>query len=92
MLKDFHPKIFIEKKQIKQVDKCKTLGIIVDQHLSWKYNTINVCRKITAGICALRRIKPFVDKETLIISKRMLSGISRTGKLFVLRGGREQRD
>ena len=28
--------------------------------------TKNVCRKITAGICALRRIKPFVDKETLI--------------------------
>ena len=63
MIKDFHPKIFIENKQIKQVDKCKTLGIIVDQHLSWKNNTKNVCRKITAGICALRRIKPFVDKE-----------------------------
>ena len=66
MIKDFHQKIFIENKQIKQVDKCKTLGIIVDQHLSWKNNTKNVCRKITAGICALRRIKPFVDKETLI--------------------------
>ena len=66
MTKDFHPKIFIENKQIKQVDKCKTLGIIVGQHLSWKINTKNVCRKITAGICVLRRIKPFVDKETLI--------------------------
>ena len=66
MIKDFHPKIFIENKKIKQVDKCKTLGIIVNQHLSWKNNTKNVCRKITAGICALRRIKPFVDKETLI--------------------------
>ena len=33
---------------------------------SWKNNTKNVCRKITAGICALRRIKPFVGKETLI--------------------------
>ena len=30
MIKDFYPKIFIENKQIKQVDKCKTLGIIVD--------------------------------------------------------------
>ena len=56
MMKNFHPKFFFENKQIKQVDKCKTLGIIVDQHLFWKNNTKNVCRKITAVICALRRI------------------------------------
>ena len=66
MIKDSHPNIFIENKQIKQVYKCKTLGIIVDQHLSWKSNTKNICKKITAGISALRRIKPFVDKDTLI--------------------------
>ena len=58
MIKESHPNIFVENKQIKQVYKCKTLGIIVDQHLS--------CKKITAGISALRRIKPFVDKDTLI--------------------------
>ena len=45
MIKDFHPKIFIQNKQIKQVDKCKTIGIIVDQHLSWKNNTKNVWKK-----------------------------------------------
>ncbi|CAB4029995.1 Hypothetical predicted protein, partial [Paramuricea clavata] len=66
MIKDSHPNIFIENKQIKQVYECKTLGIIVDQHLSWKSNTKNICKKITAGISALRRIKPFVDKDTLI--------------------------
>ena len=66
MIKDFHPKTFIENKQTSKVDKCKTLGIIVYQHLSWKNNTKNVCRKITPGICSLCRIKPFVDKETLI--------------------------
>jgi hypothetical protein len=66
MIKDSHPNIFIENKQIKQVYKCKTFGIIVDQHLSWKSNTKNICKKITAGISALRRIKPFVDKYTLI--------------------------
>ena len=66
MIKDSHPNIFIENKQIKLVYKCKTLGIIVDQHLSRKSNTKNICKKITAGISALRRIKPFVDKDTLI--------------------------
>ena len=44
----------------------KTKALQTDCFQSWKNNTKNVCRKITAGICALRRIKPFVDKETLI--------------------------
>ena len=61
-----HPNFVIENKQIKQVYECKTLGVTVDQHLSWKSNTENICKKITAGISAIRRVKPFVDKETLI--------------------------
>ena len=63
---DPHPNIFIENQQIKQVYECKTLGIVVDQHLSWNSNTKNICKKISAAISALRRVKPFVDKDTLI--------------------------
>jgi hypothetical protein len=29
-------------------------------------NSENICKKITAGISAIRRVKPFVDKDTLI--------------------------
>ena len=54
-----HPNVFIENKQIKQVYECKTLGVTIDQHLSWKNNTENICKKVTAGISAIRRIKPF---------------------------------
>ena len=35
----------IENKQIKQVHECKTLGVTIDQHLSWK----NIILKIFAG-------------------------------------------
>ena len=56
----------IENKQIKQVHERKTLGVTIDQHLSWKSNTENICRKITSGISALRRLKDFVDRQTLI--------------------------
>ena len=60
------PNILIENKQIQQVNQTKTLGITVDQHLSWKPNTENICKKITSGILALRRVKPFIaEKETL---------------------------
>ena len=34
-ISDSHPNIFIENKQIKQVFECKSLGVTVDQHLSW---------------------------------------------------------
>ena len=65
-ISDSHPNIFIENEKIKQVYECKTLGVTIDQHLSWKSNTENICKKITAGISAIRRVKPFVDIETLV--------------------------
>jgi hypothetical protein len=59
--------VYIKNIQIKQVHECKTLGVTIDQHLSWKSNTENICKKVTAGISAIRRIKPFVDQDTLIL-------------------------
>ena len=45
----------------------KTLGVTVDdQHLSWKSDTDIFCRKITSEISALRRLKDFVDRKTLL--------------------------
>ncbi|CAB4035505.1 RNA-directed DNA polymerase from mobile element jockey-like, partial [Paramuricea clavata] len=60
------PNIIIENKPIKQVYDCKTLGMTVDQHLSWENNTETICKKITSGISALRQIKEFVEKDTLV--------------------------
>ncbi|CAB4010237.1 RNA-directed DNA polymerase from mobile element jockey-like, partial [Paramuricea clavata] len=60
------PNIIIENKPIKQVYDCKTLGVTVDQHLSCKNNTETICKKITSGISALRQIKEFVEKDTLV--------------------------
>ena len=62
-----HPNVLIENKQIKQVNECKTLGVTIDKHLSWKSNTEKICKKVTAGISAIRRIKPFVDQDTLVL-------------------------
>ena len=58
--------VVIENNPVKQVIECKTLGLTVDQHLSWKSNTENICNKITSGISALRRLKEFVDRQTLV--------------------------
>ena len=61
-----HPNVFIENKQIKQVYECKTLGVKIDEHLSWKGNTDEIWKKVTAVISAICRIKPCVDQEQLI--------------------------
>ena len=56
------PVNLIENKQIKQVNMSKTLGTTIDHHLIWKPNTENICRKITSGILALRRVKLFIPE------------------------------
>jgi hypothetical protein len=67
-ISDSCPNFYIENIQIKQVHEYKTLGVTIDQHLSWKSNTENICKKVTAGISAIRRIKPFVaNQDTLIL-------------------------
>ena len=65
-ISDSHPNVHIENEQIKRVYECKTLGVTIDQHLSWKSNTESICKNICSGISAIRRVKPHVNKETLI--------------------------
>ena len=60
------PNTLMENISIKQVYESKTLGVTAGQHLTWKNNTDNICKKITSGISALRRVKEFVQKDTLI--------------------------
>ena len=48
--------------------KSKALGTIVDQHLSRKPDTENICKKITSGISALRCVKPFIAERGTLIS------------------------
>ena len=70
-ISDSCPNVYNENIQIKQVHECKTLEVTIDQHLSWKSNTEDICKKVTAGISAIRRIKPFVDQDTLFFIYRV---------------------
>ena len=65
-ISDLQLNVIIENKPVKRVIECKTLGVTLDQHLSWKSNTENICNKITSGISALRRLKEFIDRKTLV--------------------------
>ena len=45
LLLSYEANISIDNKQIQQVNKSKALGTVVDQHLFWKPNTENICKK-----------------------------------------------
>ncbi|CAB3998795.1 Hypothetical predicted protein [Paramuricea clavata] len=65
-ISDLQLNVKIENESVKQVHESITLGVTIDQHLSWKSNTENICKKITSGISALRRLKEFADKQALL--------------------------
>ena len=46
------------------MNKSKTLGAFIDQHLYWKPDTDIICKKITS----LRRVKPFIAEKNSLIS------------------------
>ena len=62
-ISDFQLNIKIDNKAIKQIHVCKSLGVIIDEHLTWNNNSNNICKKVAAGISALRRLKECVDKH-----------------------------
>ena len=60
------PKIELGESVIKRVNESKTLGIVIDEHLSWNDQIQNVVTKVSKGIGMLRRIRQFVPKSTLL--------------------------
>ena len=60
------PKIELGEAEIKRVDKSKTLGVIIDEHLTWKNQVDSIRKKVSKGIAMLHRMKEYVSISTLI--------------------------
>ena len=60
------PKIELVESEIKRVHKSKTLGVIIDERLSWIDQIQNTVTKVSKGIGMMRRMKQFVPKSTLL--------------------------
>ena len=55
------PKIELGEAEIKRVDKSKTLGVTIDEHLTWKnQEKSSIKRKVSKGIAMLRRMREYV--------------------------------
>jgi hypothetical protein len=51
---------------IKRVNKSKTLGVIVDEHLSWNDQIQSIVSKYSKGVGMIRRIKKFVPQSIVL--------------------------
>ena len=56
--------IQIEGKNISQVEKAKPLGVFIDDKLTWKNHVDEISKRISSGIGALKRLRPFVSLDT----------------------------
>lgn len=60
------PLIFLNDEPIKRVDTAKSLGIQIDEKLSWSEQIDAMSKKISRAIGGLRQARPFVPTETLL--------------------------
>ena len=60
------PIIKIDQTKIKQVFKSRVLGVDIDNKLKWTNHIDIVAKRVSSGIGAIRRIRDFVDRDTLI--------------------------
>ena len=62
---DTSPKLFIGGDIIQQVSSVKSLGVHIDENLSWTIHIEKIAKKIASGIGAIKRCRPFVNLTIL---------------------------
>ena len=58
--------IRIDDQIIKQVEHTKSLGVTIDAQRTWCKHVEEICRKVSLAIGALKRVRPFIPKQTAI--------------------------
>ena len=57
--------ILINNVPVPRINKYKCLGVTMDERLSWEEHINSICSKVSAGIGAMKRVKPFLQLPTL---------------------------
>ena len=65
-LNDFTLNIHIDSVSINQSNQSKSLGLIIDENLSWKAHIHEISKKVSSCLGALKRVRPFVSTHTAI--------------------------
>ena len=63
---DSEPIINIGGKNLRRVSKTKSLGILIDENLSWNYQIDHISNKASEGVGILRRAKKYISQQSLL--------------------------
>ena len=55
----------VDNREIERVTSYKCLGVEIDETLSWRNHTDSLCKKVSAGIGAIKRVRHLVPSQTL---------------------------
>ena len=59
------PSLFINDMEIKQITSIKYLGVLIDEHLTWKENMTVIENKVSKGFGLLYRARRVLDSTAL---------------------------
>ena len=66
LLNDYTMNIHIDGVPINQSNQSKSVGFIIDENLLWKTHIHEISKKVSSGVGALKRVRPFVSMHTAI--------------------------
>ena len=66
------PTIYVGDFNIKRVKKTKSLGLNIDESLSWNAQINHITTKVTSAIASLRQVRDTVDFSTLVVMYKSL--------------------
>jgi len=62
----------IEGHKIDRVPHTKSLGVYIDQNLSWSKHVNETAKITSSGVGALKRLRPFICEDTAILLCRAI--------------------
>ena len=60
------PSFSINDHPVKQVSSVKSLGVHIDQNMSWECHIQNICKKIASALGSIKRIRHLIPFNSLI--------------------------
>ena len=68
----FPCKIKMDSLEVKRVNTAKSLGVCIDERLSWESHVDLLAKKVSSAIAGLRQVRPFVNRDTLSLIYKTL--------------------
>ena len=57
--------VSVDNREIERVTLYKYLGVEIDKTLSWRNHTDSLCKKVSAGIGVIKRVRHLVPRQIL---------------------------